>query len=63
MEGKTGSSRAASFFNQGTTGLRFYNRHAKSEPSEVISTVANGRRSRLSADWPSHGSAGVKHPV
>lgn len=62
-ESMTWSGRAAACFNQATAGASFYCPDAKRKPSKVISAAANGRRSWLSADWSSEGSAGVKPPV
>lgn len=55
--------RTASFFNQATAGLQFYNPDAKRDPSEVIRAAANRRGSWLSVDGSTGGSAGVKAPV
>ena len=51
------------FLQSGHHRVSFYEPDVKQEPSEVISADANGRRSWLSADWATDGSAGVKPPV
>lgn len=53
----------ASFFNQGTAGLHFTTLTQNRGPSKLISAVANGYRSWLSADWSTEGSPKVKPPV
>lgn len=63
MEGMMWSSRAVSFFNQGTAGLHFTTPTQSRGPSKLISAVANGCRSWLSADWSTAGSPKVKPPV
>lgn len=63
MVGTEWVGRAPSSFNQGAAGLHFIAPTQSPAPSKLISTVANGCGSRLSADWSAEGSPEVKPPV
>lgn len=61
MVGPKWSSRV--FLQSGHCRASFYNPDANPDPSKLISAVANGCRSWLSADWSTEGSPKVKPPV
>lgn len=63
MVGTEWVGRTSSSFNQGAAGLHFTVPSQSPAPSKLISTVANGYRSWLSADWSAEGSPKVKPPV